>query len=207
MAQSAQKFVSPEEYLAWEEDQQTKHEYFHGRIYAMTGGSLDHAAIILNLGAALLNRLRRKKCRVFVSGTRVKVDATGLYTYPDVTVVCGEIQSDQQTKAATLLNPTLIIEVLSSSTEAYDRGDKFRHYRQLPSLTDYILISTTAAQTEHFQRRSADDWLLTVRSSLDATLTIDTLNIQLPFAEIYEFIEFPAVPVLVAHANPSEEDA
>ena len=205
MVQPLEQTISPEEYLDWEEDQQYKNEFFHGRIYAMTGGSLEHAAIILNLGAALLNRLRGQSCRVFVSETRIKVNETGLYTYPDVTVVCGEMQLDRSTKSVTLLNPTLIIEVLSASTEAYDRGDKFHHYRRLPSLTDYILISTRSAQVEHFHRQPDGDWLLTVRSGMDANLTIKALGIELPFAEIYEFVEFPPMPGLVSHADSPPE--
>ena len=205
MVQPLEKTISPEEYLDWEEDQPTKHEYFHGRIYAMTGGSLEHVTVIQNLGASLSNRLRGGKCRVFTSELRVKVDATGLYTYPDASVVCGEMQLDRRTKSVTLLNPTLIIEVLSPSTEAYDRGDKFNHYRRLPSLTDYILISTRSAQVEHFQRHEDENWLLTVRTGNEATLTIKALGIELPFTEIYEYVEFPAIPVLVSHAD-SEPD-
>ncbi|MCW3096661.1 MAG: hypothetical protein JWL77_2279 [Chthonomonadaceae bacterium] len=205
MVQSAEKTMLPDEYLNWEEDQPTKHEYFHGRVYAMTGGSLEHITIIQNLGLSLGNRLKGGGCRVFTSELRVKVDATGLYTYPDAVVVCGEMQLDRRTKSVTLLNPTLIIEVLSASTEAYDRGDKFAHFRTLPSLTDYILISTTSAQVEHFQRQPDGDWLLTVRSGLETTLTLKTLGIELPFAEIYEFVEFPLVPVLVSHSDSAAD--
>lgn len=205
MVQSVEKSLSPDEYLDWEEDQPTKHEYFHGRIYAMTGGSLEHVTVIQNLGLSLGNRLRGGSCRVFTSELRVKVSETGLYTYPDVTVVCGEMELDRRTKSVTLLNPTLIVEVLSSSTEAYDRGDKFAHYRSLPSLTDYLLISTTSAKAEHFQRQPEDDWLLTVRSGIEASLTIKTLGIVLPCAEIYEFVEFPTVPVLVSHSDCSAD--
>ncbi len=205
MVQSVEKSLSPDEYLDWEEDQPTKHEYFHGRIYAMTGGSLEHVTVIQNLGLSLGNRLRGGSCRVFTSELRVKVSETGLYTYPDVTVVCGEMELDRRTKSVTLLNPTLIVEVLSSSTEAYDRGDKFAHYRSLPSLTDYLLISTTSAKAEHFQRQSDGDWLLTARSGIEAILTIKTLGIVLPCAEIYEFVEFPLVPVLVSHSDCSAD--
>lgn len=205
MVQLAEKSVSPDEYLDWEEDQPTKHEYFHGRIYSMTGGSLEHVTIIQNLGLALGNRLRGGKCRVFTSEMRLKVSETGLYTYPDVAVVCGEMQLDRRTKSVTLLNPTLIIKVLSSSTEAYDRGDKARHYRRLPSLTDYILLTTTTPQIEHFHRQENGDWLLTERAGLENSIKIKSLDIELPFAEIYEFVEFPLVPVLVSHANPPDD--
>lgn len=203
--QSADKFLTPEAYLDWEEDQPTRHEYFHGRIYAMTGGSLEHVTVIQNLSLSLGTRLRGKNCRIFASELRVKVSETGLYTYPDVTVVCGEMELDRRTRSVTLLNPTLIIEVLSPSTEAYDRGDKFNHYRRLTSLTDYLLISTRSAQVEHFQCQKDGDWLLTVRSGLDATLTIKALDIDLPFTEIYECVEFPVVPVLVSHSDPEED--
>ncbi len=205
MVQSEKKFTSPEAYLEWEEDQPTKHEYFHGRIYAMTGGSFEHATIILNVGASLLQRLSGGKCRVFAGEVRVKVSETGLYTYPDIVVVCGEIQADRSTKSSTLLNPTLIIEVLSSSTEAYDRGDKFAHYRRLPSLTDYILISARSPQVEHYQRQSDGDWLLTVRTDIASSLKLNAIGIELPFVDIYKLVEFPPVPFLVSHADPPED--
>jgi Uma2 family endonuclease len=205
MVQPLEQTISPEEYLDWEEDQLEKHEFFYGRIYAMTGGSLEHVTVIQNLGLSLGNRLRGGKCRVFTSELRVKVNETGLYTYPDVSVVCGEMQLDRRTKSVTLLNPTLIIEVLSSSTEAYDRGDKFNHYRRLPSLTDYILVSTRSAQVEHYQRQPDGDWLLTVRTGSDSKLKIKTLGIELPFADIYEFVKFPPTPVLVSHADSPPE--
>jgi len=205
MVQTAEKFVSPDEYLAWEENQPIKHEYFNGRIYAMTGGSFEHATIILNIGASLLQRLSGGTCRVFTSEVRVKVNETGLYTYPDVVAVCGEIQADRSTKSSTLLNPTLIIEVLSDSTEAYDRGEKFAHYRRLSSLTDYILISTRSAQIEHYQRQSDGDWLLTIRTDIASSLTLKALGIELPFVEIYKLVEFPPVPYLVSHAAPLED--
>ena len=205
MVQSAETFISPEEYLDWEEDQPTKHEYFHGRIYAMTGGSLEHVTVIQNLGTALSNRLRGGNCRVFTSEMRVKVNETGLYTYPDAAVVCGAMQLDRRTKSVTLLNPSLIIEVLSPSTEAYDRGEKFAHYRRISSLSDYILISTKSPQVEHYQLKNDGDWLLTIRTELESTLTIKALGIELPFAEIYEYVEFPPVPVLVSHSDIPED--
>ena len=205
MVQSVNMFLSPDEYLDWEEDQQGRHEYFYGRIYAMTGGSLEHVTVIQNLAACLGNRLRGGKCRAFTSEMRVKVDATGLYTYPDATVVCGEMQLDRRTKSVTLLNPTLIVEVLSPSTEAYDRGEKFAHYRRVASLTDYILISTTSAQVEHFLRQPDGVWLLTVRSGLEANLEIKALGIDLPFTEIYEYVEFPLVSGLVSYSDTSAD--
>ncbi len=201
MVQTADKFLSPEEYLDWEEDEQEKHEFFHGRIYAMTGGSLEHVTIIQNLSLALGNRLRGGACRVFTSEMRVKVSETGLYTYPDAVVVCGQMQLDCRKKSVTLLSPTLIVEVLSASTEAYDRGDKFAHYRQIPSLHDYVMISTRSPQVEHFHRHEDGTWLLTVRTSLDSSLTINALGIDVSLAEIYEFVEFPSAPVLLSHPD------
>ncbi len=204
MVQSAETFLSPEEYLAWEEDQEEKHEYFNGRIYAMSGGSLEHATILQNLSLAFGNRMRGRSCRVFTSELRVQVRETGLYTYPDFTVVCGEMQLDRTTKSVTLLNPTLIVEVLSPSTEAYDRGEKFAHYRRLTSLTDYVLISTKSPLVEHF-RRNGEDWNLSLRSGLESNLELGTLGIELPLNEIYELVEFPLVPTLISHSSAPED--
>jgi len=204
MVQSAETFITPEQYLDWEEDQPTKNEYFHGRIYAMTGGSLEHVTIIQNLSLSLGRRLEGGKCRIFTSEMRIKVNETGLYTYPDAAVVCNEMQLDRRTKSVTLLNPTLIIEVLSPSTEAYDRGEKFTHYRQLPSLTDYILITTQSPQVEHYQLQDDGDWRLTIRTGIESSLMIKALGIEIPFTEIYEYVEFPLVPVLVTHTDTPE---
>src|SRR5712692_10164216 len=132
--------VTPEEYLARERDAEHKSEYFDGEIFAMAGGSPQHSAIIFNVNGLLFPQLRGGPCRGFNSDMRVKVSETGLYTYPDLVVLCGEPQFDDEHQD-TLLNPTLIVEVLSPTTKAYARGDKFSHYRWLESLQEYLLVA------------------------------------------------------------------
>lgn len=132
--------LSPEDYLALERSAEFKSEYFDGQIFAMAGASESHNIITLNVGSEIRQQLKKCPCTVYVSDMRVKVGPTGLFTYPDVVVVCGQAQFDDS-HLDTLLNPTLIVEVLSDSTEAYDRGRKFEHYCKLESLAEYVLIA------------------------------------------------------------------
>lgn len=160
------------EYLALEAKSETKHEYIHGEVFAMAAGSPDHAAlaaaVIRLLGTALLGR----PCRVYTSDLRIRVLATGLATYPDVSVVCRPFEHDPE-DASTAVNPVVIAEVLSDSTEAYDRGEKFAHYRRLPSLRDYLLVLQREARIEHYRRNEDDTWTLReVRASGAVHLSI-----------------------------------
>jgi Uma2 family endonuclease len=145
------------EYLELEESSNVKHEYLAGEIYAMAGGTPDHAALAMNFGAALLERLRGQPCRVFSSDLRVRVLATGLATYPDVTVVCGPLQRDPESRT-TIVNPLLVAEVLSDGTEDYDRGEKLEHYKQIPSLRECVLISHREPRVEIWRRVAGDAW-------------------------------------------------
>ena len=188
MAAQSELYITPEEYLAWERQAETKSEYWNGRIYAMAGGSTAHNTIIPNLNASLVVRLRKRPCRVLSSDTRVKVAPTGLYTYPDVTVVCGKLEFDEKRKD-NLLNPTVIFEVLSPSTAAYDRGTKFDHYRTLESLTDYLLVFQDKTTIHHYVRQADDRWLLTVYHGLDTVARIDSIDCELPLAEVYDKVE------------------
>jgi Uma2 family endonuclease len=137
---ASQSFASPAEYLALERAAEHRHEYVSGRVYAMTGASREHNVIATNTSRALGNQLSGRPCETYQSDMRVKVSETGMYTYPDVVVACGT-PAFEDAYVDTLLNPTVIIEVLSPSTEAYDRGEKFAHYRRLPSLREYLLIA------------------------------------------------------------------
>ena len=147
MSQLAEQFITAADYLALERQAETKSEYLNGRIYAMSGASRSHNRITFNLARRIGNQLGGRRCEGYVNDMRVKVSPTGLYTYPDVVVVCGKEQFED-THLDTLLNPTLIIEVLSDSTEAYDRGRKFLHYQLLDSLIDYLLVSQDAPRIE-----------------------------------------------------------
>ncbi|NJO18382.1 MAG: Uma2 family endonuclease [Thioploca sp.] len=185
MSTPAQRHLTSLEYLEWERCQESKHEYFNGDIFAMTGASRKHNLITANLLAGLYTRLRHKPCEIYSSDMRVKVSLTGLYTYPDIVVVCGEPQFEDAI-LDTLLNPILIVEVLSHSTENYDRGKKFGHYRRLPSLQEYLLVAQDQCQVEHYVRQPDEAWLLREYKHPEDLLQFIALNCELSLAEIYE---------------------
>jgi Uma2 family endonuclease len=190
MSTVAKRRYTPEEYLALERASPFRSEYVNGQIYAMTGGSDEHNVIVLNLGAELRGRLRGRGCRVYVNDMRVKVRDTGLYTYPDVAVVCSERQLEDH-HVDTLLNPEVIIEVLSKSTEAYDRGEKFAHYRRLESLCEYVLVSQREVRVERYVRQG-ESWVFSEVTDLEGLLTLDAIGCTIPLREIYEGVELPA---------------
>ncbi len=150
-------YLSPEDYLAWEEKQEFRHEYIDGKIYAMTGGTLTHNGIAVNLVALLRSHLRSKGCKVFVNDVKVQVSRNGPYFYPDLVVTCDE----RDLKSKSLVRyPCLIIEVLSPSTANYDRGKKFRYYRKLKSLKEYVLISADTIGVEYYRLNANQKWEL-----------------------------------------------
>ena len=150
---------SPEAYLAWEREQELKHEHLDGEVYAMSGGSRKHSLLASNTLTTLSLALRSQACQVLTSDMRIKVEATGLYSYPDVSVVCGQARFEDE-RENSLLNPVVLVEILSDSTEAWDRGRKFEHCRTIPSLMHYLLVSQHAVLMELFTRRSGGSWLL-----------------------------------------------
>jgi Uma2 family endonuclease len=159
-------------------------------MFAMAGASLEHAEIILNLGRELSQQLKGRPCHVYSSDLRLRVAPIGLYTYPDVMVICGgpEFADDRRD---TVVNPILIVEVLSESTEAYDRGKKFDQYRTLPSLREYLLVAQDAPRIEQWIRQPDDNWLRTETRGLDASIQLASVDCVLPLAEIYDKIEWP----------------
>ena len=160
MAQATQPtIVSPAEYLTFERDSEERHEFIDGRIAALTPGNFEHAVIAGNVAGELGMALRDRRCWVCPAGMRIKIEASERYTYADVAVVCStpRFEDDRQD---TLLNPSALFEVISPSTESYDRGEKFAHYRTIPSLTDYVLVSQKQVLGEHFQRQEDGGWLL-----------------------------------------------
>ena len=187
---------TPEAYLAFERAALTKHELIDGRIYAMSGASRRHGLITVNTVAHLHGQLRGRECFLYSADMRVQVVATGTYTYPDVLVVCGEEAFVPDQHNDMLLNPTVIIEVLSPSTEAYDRGLKFERYRALDSLQHYILIAQDRAHIDAYSRHAPIDiahsigWLLTEANGLDALLPLPAIGCQLGLAEVYARIGF-----------------
>jgi Uma2 family endonuclease len=180
----AQPTYTPEEYLALERRAEHRSEYVNGRVYAMTGASRTHNVITGNIFAGLHRSFRGRPCEVYQSDMRVKVSPTGLYTYPDVVALCGT-PAFEDAEVDTLVNPTVIVEVLSDSTERYDRGEKFAHYRRLRSLAEYVLVAQDRARMEHYGRRG-EQWVLTVAEKLDAELMLSALDCTLSLAEVYE---------------------
>jgi Uma2 family endonuclease len=178
------------EYLKRERDALEKHEYRDGEIISRAGGTADHSLITTNLIGELRTRLKGKPCRVYDSNLRIRISRTVLYTYPDASVICGERELDANDPSGeTSTNPRLIVEVLSPSTEAYDRGEKFSRYRQIDSLQEYILVSSAAPRVEVFFRQVDGAWLFTAFSGMDAMATLRSVDTQLPLKEIYSGIE------------------
>ena len=191
MSLQPKSLYTPEEYLALERKAEYKSEYFAGEIFAMSGASERHNLIVGNVFAMLHIQLRKRPCRVYMSDMRVRVSPTGLYTYPDIVALCGEPQFDDEQKD-TLLNPAVIIEVLSPSTEAYDRGEKFAHYRKLSSVAEYVLISQEKPHVEHFVRQPDNQWLLSETSNLHDAVQLPSINCALALDEVYEKVEVEA---------------
>lgn len=189
MASSEDVHMTSEEYLDRERVSAHKSEYFHGEIFAMAGGSPAHNRITANLIREIDTRLLGGPCITYTSDQRVKVQATELYTYPDLVVVCGEPQFEAR-GLDTLLNPTLLVEVLSPSTEAYDRGAKFGHFRRLPSLKEYLLVSQDRARVEHYLRQG-ERWELTEIDGLDATLRLNAVPGDIPLTRLYDRVSLP----------------
>lgn len=189
MASNPKLPLSVEEYLAAERTAEHRSEYYQGDVFAMTGASMRHNVIVANLVGELRTQLKGRPCTVLPSDMRVKVSATGLYTYPDVVVVCDNPRFEDDHRD-TLLNPTLLIEVLSKSTEAYDRGKKAGHYRQLESLAEYLLVEAQAPKVEHYRRQPDGQWLLSEASGVDSSLKLPSIECVLLLAEVYEKAEF-----------------
>lgn len=173
------------EYLMLERDSDVRHEYYEGEIVAMVGASEAHNLIVTSTVFSLYGQLRARPCRIYSNDMRVRVAATGLDTYPDLIVICGESQFTDDT-FETLANPTIIIEVLSDSTERYDRGKKFQHYRTLASLREYLLIAQDTAHIEHFVREGDGSWRLTEAAGIATTIRLPAIGCTLPLAEVYE---------------------
>jgi Uma2 family endonuclease len=174
-----------DEYVARERQSETKNELVNGEIYAMSGAKPRHNAIALNLTMALEGRLRAREspCRVFNSDQRVHSEVTGMHTYADAVVACGPRFDAKHQEA--LVNPRVVVEVLSKSTEDYDHGAKFAQYRTIPSFVEYVLVSQRAHEVEHFRRIEPGQWLLKVLEGDDAVLELASLECTIPLREIY----------------------
>jgi len=189
----AKTLLTPEQYLEIERKAEFRSEYYQGEMFAMSGATRTHTTLVVNLTLDLGPQLRPGPCQLYIHDMRVKVSATGLYTYPDLVIACRE-ERFMNTRQDTLLNPVVIIEVLSESTEAYDRGKKFGHYRTLESLQEYVLVALDRVQVERFTRQPGEQWLLTAANRLEDTIALESVGCQLHLADIYEGIDWNANP-------------
>ena len=190
MSAQALPKITPEQYLEAERVAEFKSEYYGGQSYAMAGCTIPHAHIIANFTGALFQALRGGTCFVLSSAARLRVSASGLYTYPDLMVVCGDPKYADD-RRDTVLNPTLIVEVLSESTASYDRGGKFAHYRKIVSLVDYLLISQHEPRIERYVRQPEGPWARSEVRGLEATLDLPSIQCSVPMAEIYDRVLGP----------------
>ncbi|MFY9822855.1 MAG: Uma2 family endonuclease [Thermoanaerobaculia bacterium] len=182
-------YLTASEYLAIERRAETRSEYLDGEMFAMAGTSLAHSTIVGNLVGELRQQVKKQPCRVCPSDLRIHIPTTGLYTYPDVVVVCGEPKLLEDEELDTLLNPTLIVEVLSPNTEAYDRGKKFEHYRTIDSLAEYLLASQDEPRIEQYLRQDDGHWLFTAVAGLDSRIALPSIQCELSLAEVYDKVE------------------
>lgn len=189
MASNPKKIFTPEEYLAMEREANFKSEYFDGEIFAMAGASEEHNLIAGNIFASLHSQVRQQDCRAYISDMRIDMSKKGLYAYPDVVVVCGESKFSDDHKD-NLINPQIIIEVLSKSTEAKDRGFKFMRYRKLESFVEYLLVSQERPYIEHYVRQADNRWVMTEISSLEDTVKLSSIQCDLKMSDIYAMISF-----------------
>jgi Uma2 family endonuclease len=189
MSSQPKSYLTPEEYLAIERQSETKHEYFNGEVFAMVGASRKHNLIAGNIFGELRQQLKGKSCEAYINDMRVRIPATGLYTYPDVIVVCGEPKFEDE-YIDTLLNPTLIVEVLSEFTESYDRGKKAGFYRSVESIAEYLLVSQDEYRVEQYVKQPDRRWLLTDIRSLESTVELVSVQCVLSMKEIYNRVSF-----------------
>ena len=177
--------LSIEEYLAWERESSQKHEYYQGEVFTMSGAGRRHNFIFVNLLSKLSVLLKGKPCRPFGSDMRLHIPENSLFTYPDISIYCGEINS-LDPEEDSLVKPTVIIEILSPSTHNYDRGDKFGLYRDIPTLKEYVLVDTKVILVEAFRINSNGFWELHEYKSAHENLDFPVLDIFIPLTEIYE---------------------
>ncbi len=178
-----------EEYLNIERAADYKSEYYRGRIYAMAGSSPAHSRIAMNAGGELRERLKGSGCGVYSNDLRVRTSTEGLFAYPDITVVCGELQFHDGRKDVAV-NPIMIVEVLSPSTEDFDRGEKWREYQTIDSLMHYLLVAQDRPHVEHHAKMSGNHWVVTTFTSLEESVGLESIHCVLPLSEIYDGVDF-----------------
>lgn len=191
MVASPEIYLTPDEYLQMEENSDIKHEYIDGYIYAMAGAIDSHVTIAGNLFTLIRNHVRGSGCRAYIADMKARIESLNRYYYPDVMVTCD--QRDQETPGYKRF-PCLIVEVLSNSTEAFDRGDKFSDYQTLYSLQEYVLINTKRQRVECFRRNEQGLWVLQTYTAKDESLRLQSINLEIAIAELYEDVSFPENP-------------
>jgi len=177
--------ISIEEYLEMENASIEKHEYYKGEIFAMSGAKVAHVIISDNILSVLKQKLKGKSCKLYGSDLRIHIEANTLFTYPDISIICGEIIT-LNNDDWNVLNPTVIIEVLSPSTKNYDRGEKFKLYRDIPTLKEYILADSESIHIEVFRLNENNHWELEEYNSINDLLYLKVINEKIPLSEIYE---------------------
>ncbi len=190
VAEPQKKFISPDEYLTMEAVSPVKHEYHNGEIFQMAGASLAHFQICSNINSSLNIQLRGKDCRSGQSDLRIKVEETGLFTYPDVVAFCGGAVLLEDGRPDTLLNPSMIVEVLSKSTAEYDRGSKFDHYKTITTLTEYVLVWQDKRRVARYRRQEDGGWSLHDFIGDGADIELSSVGCTLTMDEIYDKVEF-----------------
>ncbi|MBX7218732.1 MAG: Uma2 family endonuclease [Blastocatellia bacterium] len=183
-----------EEYLELERDSEIRYEYWDGQVFAMSGASPEHEQILVNLISELKNQLKSRPCRVFSSNLRVKVPQYPPYRYPDLTALCDKPEYEEIGGVKTLTNPSLIVEILSPSTEAFDRGDKFSYYKSIPSFHEYLLLAQHRPHATLFVKQSATEWIQTEANDLTGSLYVPSIDCTLHLSEIFQNVEFETTP-------------
>jgi len=186
-------YITPEQYLEIERAAESKSEYYQGEMFAMSGAQLPHNLIVANTVRDLGQQLRTRDCTVCPSDLRVFIPATGLYTYPDAVVFCSQPKF-QDSELDTLLNPILLVEVLSPTTEAYDRGRKFEHYQSIESFQQYLLIASDRMHVDLFTRRTGGGWLLQSADKPEESIELTSIGCRLLLADLYEKVDLTASP-------------
>ncbi len=190
-------YITEEEYLEQERKAWWVGDYFQGRIYPAEAASGPHGQIVANLIMTIGPPALQRGCTIFDRSTLVRIKETGLYTHPDVTIVCGAVQYSDVRRRSMILNPTVIIEVASPTTEDYDAGGKFAQYCRLPSLKEYFTVQRDEASATRYLRQPGDEWLLREFRGLESVLPIRTLDVEIPLASIYQTVEFPEAPLIL----------
>ncbi|MCC6290268.1 MAG: Uma2 family endonuclease [Chitinophagaceae bacterium] len=178
-----------EEYLAMEEAATEKHEYYRGEVFAMSGPKIPHNTISINMLVELGNKLKGKKCRPFNSDQRIHIKAKTLFTYPDISIICGDPETLDNDNW-NILNPAVIIEILSPATKNYDRGEKFKLYRDIPTLKEYILVDSESIHIEIFRLNEAGHWELEEYKSAEEMIYIKTIDEKISVADIYSSVQW-----------------